>query len=105
MKNVKKWLTNDENPQIDDLKNNHDFSSAKLIKWHGGTEINSKTQAQLLNFIQLGGTLICALTPWGHLQCNPNKKLKDVRILNFYFKYSINIIALYIAYNVSVFKQ
>ena len=81
MNNVKKWLTGgEETIQAKEIKHDTDFTDCKLIKWNGNHDLNKETQIKLLEFIESGGSLMCAFTAWGHLSSNPHKTIDDVKI-------------------------
>ena len=87
--NVKNWLSNG-NPSDDssiieatNIKDNMNLSKFKIIAWHGGKEISDKVYQNIGKFVQNGGGLFCAITPWGYLQITKKADLTDNQMFNF----------------------
>lgn len=90
MRNLKAWLSG--NPDLPDSKigelgdlvrNSRPFGNYSIIKWSHGYDASEACQEQLLDFVQKGGALMCASTPWGYLQVYPEKTLQDMSLHNF----------------------
>ena len=90
MNRIKLWLTGSEH--VDDSKiinlndavsqGNH-FENYKIIKFHHNDEIDDETNNALIAYVENGGSLFCASTPWGFLQLHPHKKLTDMCLYQF----------------------
>ena len=81
-RNVKLWASNrafdsDECILNANCKINKDqLNSCKIVFWAGGSEEISTSD--VLEFIRNGGGFVYCMTPWGWLEGNPSKKLKDM---------------------------
>lgn len=97
MNNVKAWLTKGqnfkENNILDIYKANDktDFTNYKIIKWIGGAVLSNEIVEKLKLYVEFGGALICAITPWGFLSIHSNKKLEDITMYHF-LKETVGII-------------
>lgn len=90
MRNLKFWLCGDSHlsdSKIIELgelvRSGKDFNEYRLIKWSHSYEPSEQTQQSLLNFIENGGALFAASTPWGYLQIYAGKTLQDLVLHNF----------------------
>lgn len=90
MRNLKSWLCGD--PDLAESKiaelgelvsSGRAFNEYALIKWSHTYEANERVQQRVLDFVQNGGALMCASTPWGFLQVYPDKTLQDMVLHNF----------------------
>jgi len=83
--NVRRWIIpgvdyNGEQDYVDlsDWNNGEDqLAAAKVAIWKGGSAGQIETP-RVLQYIQEGGGFVHAMTPWGWLQMNPGKKLKEM---------------------------
>jgi hypothetical protein len=64
-------------------ESNEPLNKYKIIKWDQTFYPDGPSQKKLLNFIHNGGSLFCGATPWGFLQLNPDKQLKDLTMYTF----------------------
>jgi hypothetical protein len=89
-RNLKSWLCG--NPDLPDseiielgklVSISKPFNDYKIIKWSHGYDPSEQVQQQLFEYIQNGGALFGASTPWGYLQIYPNKTLQDMKLHNF----------------------
>ena len=65
------------------VRSERPFTDYRLIKWTSSYDASEQTQQKLLSFIENGGALVAASTPWGYLQVYPNKTLADMSLYNF----------------------
>ena len=95
MNRIKLWLTGSEHVDDSEIINlneavsqgNH-FENYKIIKFHHDHEIDDETQNSILRYVENGGGLFCASTPWGYLQIYPHKKLTDMCLYQFLKNYT-----------------
>lgn len=90
MRNLKAWLSGD--PDLPDSKiidlqeivnGCKSFADYKIIKWSHGYDPADQIQYRLLDFIDNGGGLFCASTPWGYLQIYPDRTLIHMALHRF----------------------
>ena len=87
MDNVKKWLTNRinlDNLKILDLQKSYNsylsinFMDYDIVLWPNGIELADEGIQKLLNYLNEGGSLFCALTPWA------TYNLEQSSVFNFF---------------------
>ena len=92
MNNVKKWLIKSEdlsNLKMLDVENivlsdyGIDRNEYKLVKWCQDSHVSEEQQIMLLEYVNSGGSLIAAVTPWGFLSIYPSSTLNDLSIYRF----------------------
>lgn len=92
MDNVKKWLikSNDLSSlcmlDVEDIIVSDygiDKDEFHMVKWCQDSCVNEKQQNILLEYVSSGGSLLCAVTPWGYLYQYPDNKLSDLSIYGF----------------------
>ena len=94
--NLVHWFTGDfrvddnQVASIDQIDFEHDsnLSQYKIIKWRHDHEISGQNQSYILQYLEDGGGLFCASTPWGYLQLNPGKTLSHMPLYNFLKNYA-----------------
>ncbi|CAF1043285.1 unnamed protein product [Didymodactylos carnosus] len=90
VKNCKEWLVpdctvaDDQVVSIDDVSSMESVSEkAKILLWNGHYDKSEEFMNALCQYLQDGGGLVCAVTPWGWLQRYPGKHLPDFPFSRF----------------------
>ncbi len=92
MNNVKKWLIKSDDlssAQILDVEDiivsdyGIDRNEYNLVKWCQDTHVSEEQKLILLEYINSGGSLFCAVTPWGFLSMYPSSSFDDLSIFSF----------------------
>lgn len=88
VKNLKKWLTGDEDVPTESIAYLKDvdmdqMGEYKILLWDAGFEPGDEYVEALLTHVRQGGALVCAATPWGYLQVHPSRTLSDMPLFEF----------------------
>jgi hypothetical protein len=82
--NVKKWLVKSDDISsleiidVNEVDEGIDVEKNQVVKWCQDADVDESKQKCILEYLSTGGSLLLAVTPWGFLQMNEDKKLTDL---------------------------